>query len=75
MKLLSFDADAIVWLLFCFYNGNTFVSVIRDVVFKLPLPTDLVYPMRSLAAHLVAGTDLGDDLAQFSATCRMLEGA
>lgn len=58
---------------FCFYNGNTFVAVIRDVLNRLLLPADLAYTMRSLAGHIVAGTDQGDELKQFSAKCRQLE--
>ena len=33
---------------FCFYNGNTFVAIIRDVIGKLPLSLEEGYLIRKL---------------------------
>lgn len=48
---------------FCFYNGNTFTAIIRDVIQQLGLPADQAAVVRSLAGHIVAGvaTDLEED--------------
>ena len=40
---------------FCFYNGNTFAAIIRDVVNQLDLPAARKLVVRSLAGHIVAG--------------------
>lgn len=58
---------------FCFYNGNTFVTIIREVLVQLNLPPDLVHVLRSWAGHIVAGTDQGDEREQFAAKCREWE--
>lgn len=41
--------------LFCFYNGNTFTAIIRDVIGRLELPPEKTHILRSLAGHVVAG--------------------
>lgn len=43
---------------FCFYNGNTFASIARDLVADIPapLPKEKAYILRSVAGHIVAGT-------------------
>ncbi len=48
---------------FCFYNGNTFASIIALVIRKMDLPADQAAVVRSLASHIVAGvaTDLEED--------------
>src|SRR4051812_41710377 len=38
---------------FCFYNGNTFAAIIRDVVGGLSLPAGQAAVVRSLAGHIV----------------------
>ena len=40
---------------FCFYNGNTFTAIIRDVITNLGLKEDETILLRSLAGHIVAG--------------------
>jgi hypothetical protein len=40
---------------FCFYNGNTFTAIIRDVITNLGLNEDETILLRSLAGHIVAG--------------------
>ena len=40
---------------FCFYNGNTFTAIIRDVITNLGLQEDQTILLRSLAGHIVAG--------------------
>jgi hypothetical protein len=37
---------------FCFYNGNTFAAIIRDVIHALRLPPARAYVVRSLAVTL-----------------------
>src|SRR5580704_17044800 len=43
---------------FCFYNGNTFAAIARDLVAELlpQLSADEGHILRSLAGHIVAGT-------------------
>jgi hypothetical protein len=43
---------------FCFYNGNTFASIARDLIDDLPskLMADQAHVLRSIAGHIVAGT-------------------
>ena len=40
---------------FCFYNGNTFTAIIRDVISGLELAPETIHLLRSLAGHVVAG--------------------
>ena len=40
---------------FCFYNGNTFTAIIRDVIRTITLPPDQAVVIRNLAGHIVAG--------------------
>ena len=40
---------------FCFYNGNTFAAIARQVIGTLPLPPENAGPLRSAAGHFVAG--------------------
>ncbi len=48
---------------FCFYNGNTFASIIALVIRKMEIPADQAVVVRSLAGHIVAGvaTDIEED--------------
>lgn len=49
---------------FCFYNGNTFAAIVRDVsVFVLEkLEPEAAYILKSTLSHFVAGTIDEDDL-------------
>ena len=55
---------------FCFYNGNTFVAVAKAAMQILELSEESSFILRSLAGHLVAGTEEGDESEQFAAKCR-----
>jgi len=58
---------------FCFYNGNTFAGIIRDVVMSLGLEADKASVVRSLAGHIVAG--VADELEEkeFRQFCESLD--
>lgn len=58
---------------FCFYNGNTFASIIALVIKKLLLPADQAYVVRSLAGHIVAGVATDDEQTAFREFCESLE--
>lgn len=58
---------------FCFYNGNTFVAIIRDVIGKLPLSEEQGYLVRSLAGHIVAGVADGSEQEAFEKFCLNFE--
>ena len=46
---------------FCFYNGNTFASIIALVIKRLDLPPEQAVIIRSLAGHIVAGVSTGEE--------------
>jgi hypothetical protein len=54
---------------FCFYNGNTFAAIIRDVVNQLNLAPDRAYIVRSLAGHIVAGVATDEEVKAFRDFC------
>ena len=54
---------------FCFYNGNTFASIIRLVIKKLDLPEDQKAAARSLAGHIVAGVATTEEERAFREFC------
>ena len=58
---------------FCFYNGNTFASVIALVIKKMELPPEQAVIVRSLAAHIVAGVATGEEEKAFREFCESLE--
>lgn len=58
---------------FCFYNGNTFAAIIRDVVAGLSLPAEQAYIIRSLAGHIVAGVSTGEEEKAFREFCESLD--
>ena len=58
---------------FCFFNGNTFVSIIALVVRSLNLPADRAYVVRSLAGHIVAGVATGEEEKAFRDFCDELD--
>ncbi len=57
---------------FCFYNGNTFAAIIRDVVNGLQLPPDRAFVVRSLAGHIVAGVATREEEKVFRQFCASL---
>jgi len=58
---------------FCFYNGNTFASIIALVIKKLELPPEQTVIVRSLAGHIVAGVSTGEEETAFREFCESLE--
>ena len=54
---------------FCFYNGNTFASIILLVIRGLGLPENQAYLLRSLAGHIVAGVATAEEAAAFRKFC------
>ena len=58
---------------FCFYNGNTFASIIVVVIKNLELPPDRAEVVRSLAGHIVAGVATGEEEKAFRAFCERLD--
>ena len=59
---------------FCFYNGNTFASIIAVVIKKIGLPADRAYVVRSLAGHIVAGVATAEEEQAFREFCAALDG-
>ena len=47
---------------FCFYNGNTFAAIARQIIGTLPLSPENAGPLRSAAGHYVAGVLSPEDL-------------
>ena len=58
---------------FCFYNGNTFASIIRLVIKKLDLPEVQKTVARSLAGHIGAGVATAEEERAFREFCAGLE--
>ncbi len=58
---------------FCFYNGNTFAAIIRDVILTLELEPTQNHIVRSLAGHIVAGVASNEETIAFREFCRSLE--
>ncbi len=57
---------------FCFYNGNTFAGIIRDVIQALELAPMQAHVIRSLAGHIVAGVSSGEEEKAFRQFCAAL---
>ena len=57
---------------FCFYNGNTFAAIIRDVINGLNVPADQKFVVRSLAGHIVAGVPTSEEESAFRTFCDSL---
>ena len=57
---------------FCFYNGNTFTAIIRDVVANLNLEPRQGQIVRSLAGHIVAGVASDEEALAFREFCASL---
>lgn len=58
---------------FCFYNGNTFASIIALVLRTITLPHDQAVVIRSLAGHIVAGVASEEEESAFRAFCESLD--
>ncbi|MBX3740979.1 MAG: hypothetical protein KF712_08310 [Akkermansiaceae bacterium] len=58
---------------FCFYNGNTFTAIIRDVITGIEIEETQGIVVRSLAGHIVAGVASEDEVNAFREFCRSLE--
>jgi hypothetical protein len=58
---------------FCFYNGNTFASIILLVIRKMELPEEQFLVVRSLAGHIVAGVATGEEEKAFMEFCDSLD--
>ncbi len=58
---------------FCFYNGNTFAAIIRDVINQLGLPPAREAVVRSLAGHIVAGVASAEEESAFRSFCSELD--
>lgn len=60
---------------FCFYNGNTFAAIIRDVIAQQSLAPELFSIVRSLAGHIVAGVATDEEEKAFRRFCESLDQA
>ena len=58
---------------FCFYNGNTFSSIIALVIRKLDLTPTQHQIVRSLAGHIVAGVASDNETHAFREFCAALD--
>jgi hypothetical protein len=58
---------------FCFYDGNTFATIARTACEKVSLPPSEAYLLRSIAGHIVAGTDQEEEREQFRCLLQKLE--
>jgi hypothetical protein len=59
---------------FCFYNGNTFVAIIRDCIAHVgDLTPEQTALARSLAGHMVAGTAEPEEIVQFEQLLRDID--
>ena len=60
---------------FCFYNGNTFAAIARDLIAELSpgLAADQSFILRSIAGHIVAGTATDIERKQLEAMLSALE--
>lgn len=58
---------------FCFYNGNTFASIIALIIKKTDLAPATAAIVRSLAGHIVAGVATDEEEQAFRKFCESLE--
>lgn len=58
---------------FCFYNGNTFSAIIRDVINEMGIEAERSYVVRSLAGHIVAGVATREEEEAFREFCESFE--
>jgi len=52
---------------FCFYNGNTFAAIARNLISGLNLEPVRTAVVRSLAGHIVAGVASDEEIKAFRA--------
>lgn len=57
---------------FCFYNGNTFAAIVRDIFLSLNLTPTVATTARSLAGHIVAGVATAEEEQAFREFCERL---
>lgn len=57
---------------FCFYNGNTFASIMRLIIQKTDLAPETLAIVRSLAGHIVAGVATEEEERAFRRFCETL---
>ncbi len=57
---------------FCFYNGNTFSSIVGLVILKLELLPEATHLLRSLAGHIVAGVASAEEERAFREFCEAM---
>jgi hypothetical protein len=57
---------------FCFYNGNTFAAIIRDLFTHMNLAPETLAIVRSLAGHIVAGVATDEEERAFRRFCETL---
>ena len=58
---------------FCFYNGNTFAAIIRDVIAQQNLAPEIFSIVRSLVGHIVAGVATDEEERAFRKFCESLD--
>ena len=58
---------------FCFYNVNTFASIMAVVIKHLDLPPERMAVLRTLAGYIVAGVATGEEERAFREFCESLE--
>ena len=58
---------------FCFYNGNTFTAIVRELVNRLGLSPPQGQLIRSMAGHIVAGVAGGEETRAFRDFCASLD--
>ena len=58
---------------FCFYNGNTFAAIARDLIEELQLAANTSFILRSIAGHIVAGTATDIERKQLDSMLAALE--
>ena len=54
---------------FCFYNGNTFAAIARNMIEQTGLTWERAASLRSLAGHIVAGVATDEEVAAFALFC------
>ncbi|MCX6856915.1 MAG: hypothetical protein NTV80_18650 [Verrucomicrobia bacterium] len=59
---------------FCFYDSNTFASIIALIIRRIDLSADCAYIVRSLAGHIVAGVATDEEVKAFREFCDGLKG-
>ncbi|MEM9481331.1 MAG: hypothetical protein AAGA58_16900 [Verrucomicrobiota bacterium] len=57
---------------FCFYNGNTFASIVLLIIKKIGLRPEEEFIVRTLAGHIVAGVATGEEEKAFAEFCASL---